>query len=346
MRPEEAVAWFSAWLTEEGYKPDTVKGKRILVARFASYLEGLGISDICVVDRASLEGYARFIQKRISPRSGKLYRQTTQASLWGTALALLAALYEEGKIDALPAALVRVHRPRDPLVTLLSEADISRILESINDEHPRGRRDRALFELIYSAGLRAGEAARLTWEDLNLDARTAFIKQSKFDKDRVVPLTHEAIEMLKRYRDSSLSDSPFVFPGMKGGLSPAKINIRFKQYAKACELYRPGITTHQLRHACATHLIAHGAQLRYVQELLGHASVETTVRYTRNQQEEVKRIHEQYHPRETVMFKTVDAEYLRRIEELAERIREGRKKHLARLKKGGYTGGVETFLDA
>jgi site-specific recombinase XerD len=262
MRPDEAVAWFTAWLTEEGYKPDTVKGKRILAARFAAYLEGVGISDIRAVNRACLEGYARFIQERISPRSGKLYRQTTQASLWGTALALLAALYEEGKIDALPAALVRVQYPREPLVTLLSEADISRILESINDEHPRGRRDRALFELIYSAGLRAGEAARLTWEDLNLDARTGFIKQSKFDKDRVVPLTHEAVEMLKRYRDSALSDSPFVFPGMKGGLSPAKINIRFKQYAKACGLYRPGITTHQLRHACATHLIAHGAQLR------------------------------------------------------------------------------------
>jgi site-specific recombinase XerD len=232
MRPDEAVAWFTAWLYEEGFKPATIRGKRVYATCFASFLAAQGIHDIRAVDRASLEGYARFIQERISPRSGKPYRSTTQASLWGTALALLAALYEEGKIDALPAALVRVQHSREPLVTLLSEADISRILESIADEHPRGRRDRALFELIYSAGLRAGEAARLTWEDLNLDARTGFIKQSKFDKDRVVPLTHEAVEMLRRYRDSSLSDSPFVFPGMKGGLSPAKINIRFKQYAK------------------------------------------------------------------------------------------------------------------
>lgn len=346
MRAREAVAWFAAWLTEEGYKPATVRGKRVYAAHFASYLEGLGVEDMGAVDRSCLEGYARFIQEGASPRTEKPYRPTTQTALWGTALALIAALYEEGKIDALPVALARVPLPREPLITLLSEADIGTILESINDGRPRGSRDRALFELIYSAGLRSGEASRLTWDDLDLDARTAFIKQGKFDKDRVVPLTHEAVEMLRRHRDATLIESPFVFPGMKGRMSQGKINARLKSYAKACGLYRPGVTTHQLRHACATHLIAHGADIRYVQELLGHASVETTVRYTRNQREEVKRIHERYHPRETLMLKTVDAEYLRRVEELAERIKTGRKKHLARQKKSGYTGGIETFLDS
>lgn len=345
MRPDDAVGWFTLWLSEQGVKRNTIRTKRAQLTPWTDYLASRAILDMNAVDRACLEGYALVLRERLCLRTGKPYRPTTQACMWGAVLSLLGALYEEGKIPILPVPVNRMNAPREPLVTLLSEADIARILESIDDTGLVGRRDRALFELIYSTGIRAGEIQRLTWEDVNLDDRTAFIKQSKFDKDRVVPLTHEAVEMLKRYRVSREKEHPSVFPGRRGGLRPDWINWLFKRYAQACGLYRHGVTTHQLRHACATHLIAHGADLRYVQELLGHASVETTVRYTRNQTEEIKRIHEHYHPRENILYESVNGEYLRRIAELAERIREGRKKHLAHLKRGGYTGGVETFLD-
>ena len=147
---------------------------------------------------------------------------------------------------------------------------------------------------------------------------------------------------------SATSPEPdaMVFPGYDGGITPACINKRFKELLKQQGSYRPGLTTHQLRHACATHLIERGAELRYVQELLGHSSIETTVRYTHDQVEQLKRAYRSHHPRENQLYEEVDDMYIGRVAELERCIIEGRQGHLAKLKRTtGYDGGPVLFAN-
>ena len=162
----------------------------------------------------------------------------------------------------------------------LGEDEVARFLDGIDTDAPFGLRDRALFELIYSSALRAGEASGLCVGDVNLERRLIRVRMSKYSKDRIVPMTELAAERLADLVHGRRVDRP-VFRGSGGKrVSGSTINHHFKTLMKRAELYREGLSVHALRHACATHLLAHGVDIRYVQGLLGHKSVQTTVRYT------------------------------------------------------------------
>jgi integrase/recombinase XerD len=162
--------------------------------------------------------------------------------------------------------------------------------------------------------MRSGEAARLRGEDINEKSRTILIRHTKTRRDRVVPVTETAMEFLKKYRGRRKGGP--VFLGTAGPLQGPAMNNRFKEHLADQGIYRKGLTIHSLRHSAAVHLLQNGADIRYVQELLGHDSLESTVIYTHQLQEELKRIYRTHHPRENRFFKEVDEEYRRKIEEL------------------------------
>lgn len=331
MRVDRIAGWFRAWLSEEGLKASTITNKLAYIAPFIDYLDRIHICTTEAISRETTGAYCAGIRSDVSARTGKPLVNTTIKCRVSALRILMVALYDAGHIDRIILPPSIVHGQDKPLMTILDEGDVSSFLESIKTDSPIGLRDRALFELIYGSGLRASEASRLKWEDINLEARRAVIRQSKFDKDRVVPITHEAAEMFRRYRQSFRVSPSFVFPGNKGqGLSSTYINKRFKALCERAELYRSGMTTHQLRHACATHLIAHGANIRYVQDLLGHESIQTTVRYTRELTDEVQKAYRRYHPRENTLYETTGGRYETRIADLATRIGEARKRTLAK----------------
>jgi site-specific recombinase XerD len=334
MRVEMLIGWYEVKLREEGYKPGTIHTRSSNLSGFVLWLQAQGIEDTRDITRETVSGYCQWLRTAVSETTHERYTPLTIKGKVSAVRGLFERLYDAGIMEKLilpPALLDGGNRP---LLTLLSEAEVATLLETMRGDTAMSLRDRALFEVIYGSGLRSSEAGKLTWEVINLDARRAVIRQSKFDKDRVVPLTHEAVEMLKRYEITQGRKSAWVFPGSKGrGLSPVYINKRFKRYCVLAGIYRPGLYTHQLRHACATHLIAHGASLRYVQELLGHESIQTTVRYTREQQDEVQKAHRRYHPRENLLYETVGEEYEKRLAVLAERLRESKEKTLAKKAK-------------
>jgi site-specific recombinase XerD len=336
MTVEALSGWFGAWLVEEGYKGQTIRSRLAYLSRFWEYLGQEGVVDTEGLSRDVLEGYGRWLRERISERTREGYKATTIRGHLSVVRVLLRALYEADILDEFIVPPRSIYRCSPALITLLSEGDVSFLLESIEERSEVGQRDRALFELIYGSGLRASEASRLKWEEVNLEGRHALIKQSKFDKDRVVPLTHETVEMLKRYRLTQGEGIAFVFPGaQERGLSVPTINKRFKALCRKVGLYKKGITTHQLRHACATHLIAHGANIRFVQGLLGHESIQTTVRYTRDLVDEIQKAYRRYHPRENVLYEVAGEGYEGRIAELCARIRETRAKTLAKKQRRG-----------
>lgn len=343
MHRDLALHWYATWMAESGFRASSIETRTAYTKTFISWLARHGIEDFTQVDRSIMENYAKYLLETVSLRSRKPYRPSTRGNLWRSAAGLLGALYETEHIKTQPVPNRLITVPYDPLPTILSEADIEHILELIDCTTHQGRRDRAIYELIYSAGLRVSEAVGLKWADVNLNERLAYIRQAKFDKDRMVPLTHEAVEMLKRFRATLEHTGGYVFEGLHGHVHTSSVNKRFKELARTAGVYRQGVTVHQLRHACATHLIAHGADIRYVQELLGHESIQTTVRYTHDQVEQVKRMYRSYHPRENQLYQEVDEEYRQRIETLKQRIIGGRQKHLAKLRRSGYDGDEYIF---
>ena len=189
--------------------------------------------------------------------------------------------------------------PKTPEVFSLDE--IEALLAVIPVDKPEGLRDRTLFELIYSAGLRVSEAVSLSVDKLYLGEGLVCVI-GKGDKERFVPLGGQALQWLKRYLDEArpkLVRDPrvtAVFLNFRGAdLGRKGIWKNFKQYAVAAGLEGK---VHTLRHSFATHLLAGGADLRSVQELLGHVSINTTQIYTHVDQGKLGRQHAFYHPRE------------------------------------------------
>ena len=194
----------------------------------------------------------------------------------------------------------------------LSREEIGKFLDGIDTSFYLGLRDRAIFELIYSSGLRAGEVCNLSAGDVDFESRMIHIRRSKFGKDRVVPVSEVAISFLKKYAHRRRQGP--IFQGTRGRLSPSAVNRRLHKHLKEQGLYREGLSTHSIRHCRATHLLSGGADLRYVQELLGHDSIETTVVYTHELDENLRRIYRSYHPRENGHFREVDSEYWERLD--------------------------------
>ena len=186
----------------------------------------------------------------------------------------------------------------------LSEDQVENILHAPDTHTPLGMRDRAMLELMYASGLRVSELVTLLIVDLSLNDRSVRITAGKGNKTRVVPLGEEAADWLEQYlqrsRPSLLggarSDTLFVSQ-LGGGMSRQNFWHIIKKYALQAGIPQVALSPHTLRHAFATHLLSHGADLRAVQMLLGHADISTTQIYTHIAQHRLQELHRQHHPR-------------------------------------------------
>jgi integrase/recombinase XerD len=211
----------------------------------------------------------------------------------------------------------------------LTEEEAKRFLEGIKTDTLLGLRNRTVFELIYSSGLRRSEAANLAVIDVDLQARQILIRQGKFAKDRVVPISEVAAAFLTKWLGVRDCGSERLFGELTGGA----VGASFRRYLKELGLQRRGICAHSLRHSTATHLLEHGANIRYVQELLGHESIETTVIYTHALPAHLKRVYKSFHPRENEYWKEADGEYERRVVDFEKKLLNTERRK-ARRKKG------------
>ena len=184
----------------------------------------------------------------------------------------------------------------------LSEAQVDALLNAPDAQTPLGLRDRAMLELLYASGLRVSELVNLPLLSLNMREGVLRIT-GKGDKERLVPFGEEAGDWMQRYLDSARSEllanknSPAVFVTQRGvAMSRVMFWMLIKKYALLADIHVP-LSPHTLRHAFATHLLNHGADLRAVQMLLGHADISTTTIYTHVARERLKQLHAQHHPR-------------------------------------------------
>ena len=279
-----------------------------------------GERDITTITRNDLYEYAAWLRNRCT-QSGTPFKSRTVESYCYTVAGFGDWLYRHGFIATNPADGFELTKAdRANLRQVPNRPEMEEILDSIAEE-----RERALFELLYSSGLRINEALHLELADVKLEERILLIRQGKGQKDRYVPFSATAQMWLLKYlhgaRINSLSglrndDRKYVFLNADGRLTRAVVYKRWKALLERFGLENRGYVLHSIRHACATHLLENGADIRYVQELLGHESQSTTQRYTRLSWERVKRVYRTYHPRENDMYEEVTAEYLAEVDRL------------------------------
>jgi integrase/recombinase XerD len=239
--------------------------------------------------------------RRFAAHLGTLrYAPATAARKLSAVRGAYAFMVDRNLVDRNPAALVPGPRPVSKLPATLSEPEVERLLDRPVASDPRRLRDRALLELLYGCGLRASEACGLRTADVNADE--GFVRVTgKGGKERIVPLGGAAVEALRRYlREGRPRLGPpagdRVFVSVRGRpLGPTDVRRALRRELAAAGLaQRP---PHALRHTFATHLLEHGADLRSIQQLLGHASVGTTQVYTHVSVRHLRAAHAASHPR-------------------------------------------------
>ena len=276
-----------------GASPHTREAYGRDLRHFLAWLENRGALDLKGLSRKDLES---FLSARASAGDGSRTRARRTAALRG----FFRWLVEIGRLRGDPSRLLPSIPPPRPLPKAIAAGRSALLIESVGGEEPLDLRDRLLLELLYGAGLRASEAVALKAEDIAPKER--FITVSgKGGKERRVPVGAAALEALDRYLKRGRPplrrpDSPGgLFLTRSGGaLSRQGIDSVVRKRAKAAGL--PPLSAHTLRHSFATHQVEGGADLRSVQEMLGHASIDTTQIYTALSTQRLRQAHRK-HPR-------------------------------------------------
>lgn len=301
------------------YQKHTRWSTRAGLKTFLDWTTSRGTPDLRKLGKKDLVEFYSFLTQQKSKNTGELLKLGTVSDRFSAVKLAFSNLYKAGAIAANPAQNLLLTQPgtgakRRPF----TRDEMTQFLEALDTSSAQGLKDRTMFELIYSSGLRVSEAASLKVGDISFDARQMVVR-GKFDKDRMVPLSTVARDFLKLFLGPKI-DQPeaWVFEGTRGPtrgrhITPSHISDRLKTLMGRLGMNKKDLTAHCIRHATATHLLENGASVRHVQELLGHASIETTVRYTHVMTDALAKVYRRFHPREHELFEVVDEEYERRL---------------------------------
>ncbi len=282
------------WM-ERGLSAHTLAAYRADLQGLARWLAGEGRPGLAEARRTDLLAYlARRVAGGASPRSS--------ARLVSSLRRFYQYLVREGLREEDPSARIEAPRLGRPLPHSLTEAEVEALLDAPDVESTLGLRDRAMLELLYATGLRVSELVALPLTRLNL--RQGVVQVSgKGGKERIVPLGEEAAHWLQRYLDEARpallrgrSSEVLFVTARGGGMTRQGFWHLIKGHARRAGITRP-LSPHTLRHAFATHLLNHGADLRVLQLLLGHSDLSTTQIYTHVARERLKALHAAHHPR-------------------------------------------------
>jgi integrase/recombinase XerD len=285
------------WLAD-GLAKNTLAAYRSDLALFSLWL-GEQKLDLIGADEAALNRYLAHLHGRAEG-----FKPTSQRRLHSTLRRFYRWLLDQGRIRVDP--LLNIERPRtaERFPKTLSEKQVEALLAAPDVNTPRGLRDRALLEVVYATGLRVSELIGLKLFEVSLTDGLVRVF-GKGSKERLVPLGEVAIDWLQRWladgRPELLkgrnSDYVFVTARKSAVMTRQMAWTLIKTHAVAAGIPRERISPHVLRHAFATHLLNHGADLRVVQMLLGHADISTTQVYTHVARERLKQLHQVHHPR-------------------------------------------------
>ena len=290
----EIEGFLDALWMERGLSENTLAAYRHDLGGLAAWLQS-GNRSLIGAQRGDLLDYlATRVTDGAKPR--------TTARLLSSMRRFYRHHVREGRLQEDPSARIDTPRIGRPLPDSLSEAEVEVLLSAPDVSDVLGLRDRAMLELLYACGLRVSELVNVTTEQVNLTQGVVRLV-GKGDKERLVPLGEEAVEWLQRYIEESrpelagrVSARQLFITRRRRGMTRQAFWHRLRHYAVKSGINK-SLSPHTLRHAFATHLLNHGADLRVVQMLLGHSDLSTTQIYTHVARERLKDLHARHHPR-------------------------------------------------
>jgi integrase/recombinase XerD len=301
MSGEEALALYIEALRSRRSSLATVLGAAQALRGFLEHLGRPAVRDVRKVKEEHVVSFARALARQRSARTGRPLSVNTRALYVSLVRRLFAFLERRQVILMSPARAVPLPARRR-LPRALGQAEIARLFAAIFPSTALGQRDRALLELLYGTGLRLMECVQLDLGDLDLGERTLLVRNGKGRKDRFLPLAGRAQAALEVYLREARPllaerwDDGALFLARSGRrLGPMSVRQLVKRCGRKVGLT---LTTHVLRHSCATHLLQGGADVRHVQKLLGHKDLSTTAVYTRVDTSGLQGMLRRCHPRE------------------------------------------------
>lgn len=296
------IAEFCEWMAIHGYSRHTVKTKRAGLALFARWLTERGVTRPAEVTKQMLESYQRSLYYK-RKADGEPLSFTTQAQRLGSVRSFFEWLVRANRVLLDPTAGLEMPREEHRLPrAVLSVAEAERVLALPDISTPIGLRDRAMLEVLYATGVRRAELSGLAVFDLDIERRALMVRQGKGRKDRMIPTGERAVTWCERY----LADArPKLAPEPDNGVlfltaTGLKIHIDnlsrlISSYVRRSGVGKPG-SCHLFRHTMATLMLEGGADIRFVQQMLGHSNISSTQLYTRVSLRALEAVHSATHP--------------------------------------------------
>jgi len=300
----DAVRRYLNQMLAEGRSRHTVRDAKSGLKELLACLDGLGVNDVSQLDHDALMHYREEIAWRLTPKGTPLTVRS-QLELIGHLNTFCRFLLAQGWLLSDPSAKIpRPKKPRRLPRAIMDTSEVERILAQPDVTTARGYRDRVMLEMLYSTAIRREELAKLRIDDIDADGGYVFVREGKGHKDRVVPLGKSVCALVQSYLMAirpewvGANRDKHLFLNRWGkGMDPNAVWHVVHKYARAARIDKP-VSTHTFRHACATHMLRNGAPIRQLQEMLGHASLETTQLYTRVTINDLRVMHRNFHPRE------------------------------------------------
>jgi len=303
---------FGEALKVKGYAPLTRRSYLWALPKFLAFLETRGVREITRVKREHIYAWhSRLINAR--KRDGSPYHVQSIGGRLAAVKSFFAFLVENDYLLADPAASLKLPKvPREIKREPLTEAEVAAYLKVIPTNTLKGYRDRTVAEVLYATGIRVSELIALALGDVHLCEKILVVRKGKGGKGRIVPLSTWAVAYLKGYlkdvrpKLQTQESGQHLFLNLRGrALGDDALCDMLKDYAKRAGIEKP-VTPHVFRHTFATHLLRHGADLRAIQEMMGHKQVSTTQVYTRVEISDLKAVHRRCHPRERYRSRVPD----------------------------------------
>jgi site-specific recombinase XerD len=273
----------------------TVAKVRLMLGLYVAWLGRVGIEDLRDVDEAKALAFAADLDSVKALRSGRVLSSGYQAAVLSAVRDLHRCLVREGSSLRDPFRRVRSKRKRDRIpFAVLTVEEVDRLISCGRKRY--GPWGGAIIQVLYDCGLRLSELIGLTWEAVRLADAVVEVRGGKNGKDRLVAMPSATVAVLAEFGGERAKTGP-VFSGMYGGrLAKSTVDQVVRQASWDAKIEKK-VSPHVLRHSYATHLLQNGVDIRLIQELLGHESIQTTEIYTRVEDAELERVYRRTHPR-------------------------------------------------
>jgi integrase/recombinase XerD len=302
---DSMALWLDVYLESlraRNYSEETVIDRAQSLNSFLAWAAERDLMQASQITRPILENFQRWLWRYTKP-NGQRLGWSTQRGRLTTLKDWFRWLTRQNVILHNPASELELPRPEKRLPQeVLSASELDRLLAIPDTNDPLGIRDRAMLELFYSTGLRRTELCRLDLADLNTERRTLHVRLGKGKKDRMVPVGSRAIHWLDRYLKEvrprlslDTRTSALFLTGYGEAFNPDVVSRMVAAWLQQAGLKRRGCC-HVLRHTCATHMLENGADIRFIQQLLGHEKLDTTAIYTEVSIKQLQEVHTRCHP--------------------------------------------------